>query len=214
VDGEGPLGAGIAYATTDTNGRARVSGFVADGAPFTAVGWLSKDGTFPLYQALYGNKGSLFCPLRFTNNPAAELAVSGTATWTRLPKPSDKAYPQGFRQTLDARGSRYSPSAMTGALAAAGPLEAAVFGLPTPATTNLVRWNGTVRLTNSPAISLSLAPGTGLWSGQYRDPATGRTLPFRATLRLPPSGLTGEGYILQSNLSGRVLLTPVPPAAQ
>ncbi|MFM1767882.1 MAG: Glucodextranase, domain [Verrucomicrobiota bacterium] len=210
VAGAGPLGAGVASAKTDTNGRARVTGFLADGAPFTAVGWLSKDGVFPVYQALYGNKGSLHVPLQFTNHPAAELMVSGTATWTRLPRPSDKAYRDGFRQELQARGSLYSAPALTGALAGAGSLQAALYGLPTPAATNLVGWDGTSRLTNGVGWALSLSPGTGLWTGQYRDPGTGRTLPFRAALRLPPGGLTGEGYLIQSNLSGRVTLSPVP----
>jgi hypothetical protein len=55
-------------------------------------------------------------------------------------------------------------------------------------------------------MSLTLAPATGLWTGVYPEPASGRRLPFRTTLQPAPGGYLGAGFLIQSNVSGVVNL--------
>ncbi|MEY2407340.1 MAG: Divergent InlB B-repeat domain [Verrucomicrobiota bacterium] len=204
----GPAGAGVASVIADTNGNARLLGFLADGTPFSAVGSISMDGHFPLYQASYGGKGSISTWLLFTNGPVPSF--SGTANWIKTARPADRMYPRGFTNVSSVNGSLYTVQQTTNALSSAGSATVEILGLPTPDTTNVVIWNRATRMTNAAGMTLTLAPATGLWSGVYPEPATHRKLPFKTTLQPGPGGQMGAGFIIQSNRSGLVnfILTP------
>ncbi len=198
----GPAGAGLAAVTANTNGSARFAGFLADGTPFASSGAISKEGFYPLYQPLYGGKGCIFSGLWLTNDPA--LPLLGLADWIKPTRPTDRIYPGGFTNRLEARGTSYTLSEVTNALASAVSATVQISGLPTPDTTSVMVWNRAARLTNSAGMSLALAPATGLWSGVYPEPVSGRRLPFKTTLQPALGGLLGAGFLIQSNISGAV----------
>lgn len=206
----GPAGAGVASVTTDTNGNARFSGYLADGSAWAASGPISKDGFFPLYQVLYGGKGSVFSPLQFTNDP--ELMCSGDVSWIKPTRPADRLYAGGFTNVLNASGAIYTRDALTNALAATPTAGVQIVGLPTPGTSSAVLWNRATRMTNNLGMSLTLSSATGLWIGIYPEPQSGRRLPFKTTLQPGPGMFFGAGYVVQSNISGLVnfTLAPVP----
>lgn len=202
-----PWGAGIGTVTVDTNGNARFAVTLGDGTKFAAAGAISKDGSFPLYQALYAGRGSIFSALWFFNDGAARIV--GVADWKKPARPLDARFRSGFTNSLAAQGSLYSFTEVTNALAAG--VASVSFGfLPTPDTTNAVVWNRATRLTNSTGLSLTLNPASGLWTGVYPEPTSRQRLPFQTTLRPAAVGYLGKGFLLQSNISGLVTFTVAP----
>jgi hypothetical protein len=202
-----PAGAGVGSVTADTNGNARFTIALADGTKLVAAGAISKDGSFPLYQALYGGGGSIFSSLSFTNDGASRIA--GVAAWNKPARPLDARYRGGFTKAIEARGSIYSRTEVTNALAA-GAASVRFNFLPTPETTNVVTWNHVARLTNSAGLSLTLSPASGLWSGVYFEPTSRQRLPFQTTLQPAVGGFLGNGFLIQSNVSGLVTFTVAP----
>jgi hypothetical protein len=203
----GPAGASLAAISADTNGNLKLSGFLADGTKLTANGAVSKDGLFPLQQPLYSGKGSVFSWLMFTNAPYADLVP--IVNWTKPTRPADKRNPGGFTNLLTGLGTRYSLSELTNDLAAMPTSALAVGALPTPDTTNALAWNPTQRrMTNSAGITVTLNPATGLWDGIYPESMSRQRLPFKTTLHKFADQYVGFGYIIQSNITGKVVLGP------
>ncbi len=202
-----PSGTGLASVTADTNGNARFAVTLADGTKFLAAGAISKEGGFPLYQALYGGRGFIFSPLSFTNDGAPRIL--GTANWSKPARPLDRRYRSGFVNALAAQGSLFARTEITNVLAA-GVASVSFSALPTPDTTNLVMWNRSTRLTNSSGLSLTLNPANGLWTGVYLEPASRQRLTLQTTLQPTVSAFLGKGFLIQSNVSGLVTFTVAP----
>jgi hypothetical protein len=204
-----PSGAGLGTVTADTNGNARFIVTLADGTKFVSAGAISRDGVFPLYQALYGGKGSVFSPLSFTNEGFS--VIVGTANWSKPARPLDRLYPSGFVNSIGVFGLEYSRTVTTNALAA-GVASVSFSALPTPDATHLLTWNRSTRLTNSAGVALTLNPVSGLWTGVYPETTSRQRLTFQTTLQPTVGAFLGRGFLIQSNISGLVTftVTPVP----
>ena len=84
--------AGLFKLTVSTNGTARASGTLGDGARFRARGGVSSDGEIALFNALYSGRGALLGWLKLTTNGTA----NGTAQWFRPADSRSRTYPLGF----------------------------------------------------------------------------------------------------------------------
>lgn len=227
-----PQGNGCAGFTVAANGA--ITGFsatLADSTAFTLVGNVGPAGEIMLWQSLYAGKGSLQGALDITPGVApgfTDSTLAGTGiNWTR-PSGTGRIYAAGFTDTLlNAVGGRYNaPSAAQIVMGCDDKdknarLEFAEGGVPTgaigfpplspnvelrikPGGTNLVQTVPNVR-----ATSVTITPGTGLFTGSYtlNDPnvATGKIEPRKASFtgRIVPTGggLTGFGWFLLPEFS-------------
>jgi hypothetical protein len=227
-----PQGNGCAGFTVAANGA--ITGFsatLADSTAFTLVGNVGPAGEIMLWQSLYAGKGSLQGALDITSGVApgfTDSTLAGTGIhWTR-PSGTGRIYAAGFTDTLlNAVGGRYNAPSATQIVMGCDDkdknarLEFAEGGVPTgaigfpplspnvelrikPGGTNLVQTVPNVR-----ATSVTITPGTGLFTGSYtlNDPnvATGKIEPRKASFtgRIVPtgSGLTGFGWFLLPEFS-------------
>ena len=196
----GPAGHGVASLVVSPTGVLTLSGTLADGVNVAHSGPVSREGLWPFYLPLYRGKGSVLGWLMFTNDATDSLRAR--VHWIKPAVPADKLYPGGFTNSSLAYGSTYSAPLMTNYLAAHPDSCLTVSGLAPGIQTNCVvlgpgyAWNG-------PGVkSLKLDLSTGLWSGTYTNPATGRPLPAKFTVLLQ-SG-SGFGYVLSTNVSAAV----------
>jgi hypothetical protein len=74
-----PAGAGYATLTADRAGRVNLVGSLADGTKISQSAYVSRDGEWPLYIALYGNGGSVLSWLSFLR------MCTGTSTGSNRP---------------------------------------------------------------------------------------------------------------------------------
>jgi hypothetical protein len=184
-----PGGDGFATITIDANGAARIAGELADGTPFNLESGVSKEGLLPVYEPLYGGKGVIMGWLEFNQTETSDLF--GRLTWTKPPTPQDKYYPDGFSTTVKAFGSQYSP----GTTAKATEEE----------MSGLVRGGNLEEATLSAnSLKMSLSTPTGLINGNFVNPQTGKSTPFKGAF-LPKQNWR-SGYFLGTSESGSVYL--------
>src|SRR5204863_8258576 len=94
----------------DTKGGATFKGVLADSTPLTLKTTLSKNGTMPLYLALYKGLGALISWTAFdTNQPTTDF--SGLINWFKQTQVTAKFYGRGFTNEMSVQGSRYAPPA-------------------------------------------------------------------------------------------------------
>jgi hypothetical protein len=129
----------------------------------------------------------------------------GNVTWFRT-NADGKLYQSGFTNSLTALGSTFSPAANTGLLDTPG-LEAILDGGNlSGALTNTVTASANGDFTSTgggiPALSLRLAPSTGVIRGSFSDPAA----PIRGIIFQDQTNTAG--FFLSGTNSGLFLLTP------
>ena len=198
-----PAGDGYAILTVSASGQVHLVGSLADGTKFTSTSLLLAENNWPICLFPYGRGGLLLgwqaLPDVFEEGPG------GTLTWIKPASPTAKLYPAGFTNDLVTVSSSYAapakgehPLGITNAdLKLIGPLLQ-------PITNHITLGPGNkVSSTDGVTLTFSLASGT------FR----GSTLDFNH-FRIPFSGVLltnldiGDGYFLDSNQSGQVLLLP------
>ena len=198
-----PQGCGYGTLTVTTIGGGKLSGVLGDGTKVKGNMPVSKYGTWPLYNVLYKKQGSCIGWVTFNTNSTLEATVN----WF---KPSILV----SNCSLSLLGSTYVVPAkgepmlaLTNALVTLGygDLTGVLSNLVTVASNNTV----TVMSGDITNLTLKLTPKTGLFSGGFRHPATGKTTKFQgAVLQLQDFG---AGYFLGTNESGYVIFEePMP----
>lgn len=199
-----PQGQGYATVTVALKGATTVSGRAADGALISSTGCLGPNGEVLVFQAPYGNKGSLLGALSVGSTAAQE--VTGTVRWFKKSlgaTSTERNYKDGFGPLdLAAAGRAYAappvgqlivsiPSGTNNAKVTLSPLR--LDGLGT-ALEGAVTASFTIKDNHSttlPAatpqitlLSLVITPGTGTFTGKARvvDTAVG----------MPPADVTRE----------------------
>lgn len=200
----GPAGHGVATPVVSATGTMTVSGTLPDGTPLAQAGLVSRDGHWPLYAPLYGSRGFVSGWLDFTGDPAVDFA--GQWRWLKPSRPLDKLHPDGFTNALSTFGSRYSSAVMTNFLATNAAFCLAVSGLAAEARTNCLASVTRTTFAGPDVRTLKVDLPTGLWTGSYTNPVTGRILPIKSTF-LVPSG-AGGGFVLETNVSAAVEWVP------
>ena len=194
-----PGGDGFALIKINPSGVTALAGALADGTPFTQSAPLWRDGRLPLYVPLYGGRGSIHCPLRFTDTETND--VLGLLTWTRPALPLARFYPAGFTNHLALSGSAYTATnrvlSFTNGFVAFrdGNLGAAFTNNVTLSTSNRV-----VNASTNP-LALTITSGSGMFTGTVKPPGSTKVLTFKGALN-QKLGL-GTGFFLGTNQGGR-----------
>ena len=147
--------------------------------------------------------------MQFVGNPSG--GCGGQAQWIRPAKSNAIWYRSGFTNLSDFIGQAYvAPAAGNRVL----PMEAGrarfVGGPLASAFTNLFNLSARGIATNlsANAMSLTIQPGTGLFSGHVHPPDGSRSLSFAGAVLQSWNG--GGGYISGATNSGRVRIETVP----
>ena len=204
-----PQGDGVASLALAANGVATLKGYLADGTAFTAAGRLATDNSsVAFYAPLYKKLGSLAGNLAF-DLLATDTDVSGAnLLWIRPNQPRARYYKSGWPNglTVDAVGTRYNGVASVNFGLAADDLSLgnATLGFddggltnPIPKAVNINATNGVVKLIPATATDykLTLAAGTGLFSGFFTYPDTSKPA-FKGVILNKGLNKGGFGYFL------------------
>ena len=203
-----PRGDGYGTVRVDAGGRVNFAGTLADGTKSSQSAPLSKNGLWPLYVPLYSGQGSLISWLAFTNQANDDL--NGVLSWIKPANVKARYFPEGFSHEYQAIGSLYTPpltitnnllsftngaATVTGGNIAHDFANSLTFGLRSKVT-NL----------SSNLLVMSFSTSSGTFRGTVKDPTTGTFLPFGGALLQKLDA--GYGFLLGTNLSSRVILTP------
>jgi hypothetical protein len=190
-----PYGDSPAFVRVNSSGAIQMVGTLADGTSISQSTTVLAGGYWPLYVAPYAGRGILIGWLNFVDYGGSSVVV-----WEKTPSAQGNSYyADGFTSPRAAALTPYTPP---------------------PRGQNAVNWtNGmvvldnsgdlTVKMTNQVAIvnnqvqtlsgtisnlTLSIAPGSGLFLGSFVHPQTGRRIAFRGAMVQNPS----ESYFMDS----------------
>lgn len=211
---EYPQGDGFASVTVSPNGSVSVSGFLADGAAYSASGKLhvatATTQAVSLHKNLYRARGSFALELVFDLNTATNGdsdMLGADALWVRPAQPRARYYKAGWPAgaLVDAIGAKYTvPSAgsVLPGLSSGSPNAELQFQdgeLPSLATRNLdiTATNGFINKSSDAALKLSIAKGTGLFKGIFTH--SDATKPaFQGIILQEGANAKGFGYFLST----------------
>lgn len=200
----------VATASVTTAGVAALTGRTFDGAAFTTTGYVDGNGELQAMTSLYGGLGyaDFTGVLPLENGSAGNVYCNffrptraGDATKIGIVRLQDKSC-YTLRYTPPAAGQRALDSWSTGngkATFSGGPLMNAI--------TNALKIStaSAITPTVSPAkIKITLASGTGFFSGSFVLPTNGKVTPFYGVLHDIPGAGHASGLFFDGLKIGRV----------
>lgn len=183
---------------------------------------LGKDGTFPLFGALYVSgtvtRGAISGLVRFDDTqPSTDLSGTDLRWFRPVAVAGSTLYPSGWPSgaLVDLQGAKYAvvkgvsvlpnlPATASTAIANAditfssGPLTTAIVKPFNLSTANLVK-----TATGAPSVTLTLTPATGAFTGKI-TPVGGRAMDYRGVILQKGAGAGGRGFFLGSTTVGAV----------
>ena len=203
---EEPGGDGYGTATLSPVGLVAFNGMLADGTKAAHKVAVGRSGQWPFYVGLYSGKGAVMGWLRFEGTSPSNR-LSGNVSWIKPALSSAKIYPSGFAVNSATIGSRFTPPT-----AGSRTLDLTNATLTLSGGNLAARISSEIELTadnkilnrSTNKLTLTIAPASGLISGSFTDPATGKSVPFKGAVL--ENERRGSGYFLGTNSSGRVRL--------
>jgi len=208
-----PTGNGPGTITIDSSGDVGISGSLADNSPFSFSTMLCDDGTFPVFDPLYGGKGMIQGWLGLTNSPDTDLG--GDVIWTKPNFAGRTFFPAGFTNDVPVAGSRYVLTKPPITPVLNWPKGGVVIfqggNLSSPFTNAILLnvKNEVINLNPENKLKIKIQPKTGRFTGSVKDPSTGDKISFSGVLLQNQEG--GLGYFPDAPLSGQVLMEPAGP---
>ena len=208
-----PQGDGTGFARVNKNGSVLFTGVLADGAPFSATGVLSKNYTCPIFTDLYSGGGLLAGNLTFKVQADSDFA-SADFLWIRPLRTRAAYYPAGWLAgvKLDVIGASY----------AIPPARPAVSVFPGLGAVSAVNGNAKIEfsdgkltallskninispnniITVAPAtdgsVAVAIRPISGLTLGSFRH-SDGTRPAFRAVILQKGANRGAFGYFLSN----------------
>lgn len=217
-----PGGDSVAALKISVKGLCSGTLLLADGSKVTLAGHVSRNGEWSLHRGLYGNPARGFIAGKVTFRDVADISdADGQWRWEKQngAAPKSALYPTGFALTRPVIGCRYQAPARNQSawpqlgedwynawLRFKGPAFAVTSGSIT--LDRLVTW--TVKnqvIHHGPdALTVKVAPATGLITGSLQEAATKHRQSFTGIL-LQKQSLT-TGFYLTPNRSGRLVIQP------
>lgn len=203
-----PGGIGFATVQVLSSGLVKVSGTLGDGEVFAQSTYLSKDGMWPFYVALYGRKGLVLGWPQFDRTDTA-VNPHGNLIWIKPAVPAGRLYPGGFSNSVGLAGSPYHPplgltnrvlnfSKGTIAFSGAG----LVTGLAKDVTVQPD--NNVVPLpVGLDQLNFKIRKDIGTFSGTVKLPGFARAIQLKGALLQNKNA--GYGLFLGTNQSGQVI---------
>jgi uncharacterized repeat protein (TIGR03803 family) len=203
-----PQGYGYATLTVSKKGSGHLQGVLADGTKIKSIVPVSAIGTWPLYNALYKNRGSCFESISLSTN----TAIDATADWFKPVVATDRFYPAGFTTSLASTGSLYvSPTAGGPSIATNAQVTLGGGNLASNIVKDIVidaAGNVTVTPTGDDNLTLLITPKTGQFIGSFFNASTHKTVGLNGLLLQINN--SGAGFFLGTNQSGFVVIEPTP----
>jgi uncharacterized repeat protein (TIGR02543 family) len=218
---EFPQGDGYGRMSVSASGVVRLTGRLADGTAISAANTLSKAFTWPFYSNLSAGKGSIGGTVTFRDQTGSDLDGLNL-NWFKPASLTRKAYPTGWESGIktDLVGSRYvrplagpSISVFPGLGSADISLGNALLTLSDGALTASpltepvnISPSGKVSLVsnNLAKMTVTISPSTGIWSGRFIHPDSGRVTTFHGAISQKQQ--LGLGFFLTLEESGAVSL--------
>lgn len=196
------LGDGSGALTVDERGRVRFTGTLPDGTGVKFESTLSSQGVWPVFAALANGRGSLAGWVRFKEQ--AEGDLFGQFAWKRNSEDGNSDIPVtvlGFRYEPPTKG-RLALSREEGMTAVKG-------GDMIEPWVERVQLDAKQKITpvkrSGSELSLTIAPGSGLFTGSFLHPVTGRLVDVQGAV-LQRQNL-GTGCFLGPTNAGRLSFT-------
>jgi hypothetical protein len=220
---EFPQGDGYGTLSVATSGVATLVGRLADGQLVSYANALSKLKEWPFYVPLYAATGSISGPVSFRDWPDVSDCDGMNLHWFKPPKPLEKRYPDGWAGGIqcDLLGAKYvippasaHRSVFPGLTPTGGSGNADLAltegGLLAPGIAKVldVKANNSVvvLLREKDALSLVIAGGSGLFSGSFFHPATGKRVGMNGVV-FQKQGVA-SGFFLTPTESGSAVILP------
>lgn len=207
-----PAGVGYGVATVGSRGTVKLLGALPDGRVITQSAYVSGSGVWPLYERLYGNRGSLLGWVNFEDRPTNDF--HGLISWIRPGMKGMRVHSGGFATDATVTGSRYAaPTTVTnmvlnltngiGIVACSG-------GSVTAPFTNEVMLLPRARVSNqsSNRLQMNFNLPWGRFVGTVREPGSGALHHFKGAVLQKANH--GAGYFIDKHTTGRVYLGPAP----
>jgi len=217
-DPNAPQGNGIAVLTINRAGHATITGSMADGKSFMGAAQATGDSASNLvfYIPMYAGLGGVFGKVTIEDTAGADL--DGSFRWIKPQRLADSIAPTGFDTSVPVAGSHYvAPAAHTPVLPVSVQQvdnSQLIFGdgdlaqqIVQPATLNSANQISIVQPA-LPGLKVIIHSGTGLFSGSFIHPMTGRKTPLHGVIFQKQNA--GYGYFLGENAGGYSNLLPVP----
>ncbi len=203
-----PGGHGYGAVTVNANGSVTFAGRLGDTTNASQGTILSKAGLWPFYAPLYGDRGSIFGWLSFTN--ASDRDIAGVLNWTKPAQPGALSYPFGFTLTgsdaVEAVGSHFTPTNGVRLLAITNGMMILDNGnLPESSTNAFVLGANNIAIGPN-SLRLTLTNSTGIFSGSVNNPAAGSVLKVSGAVLQKQNA--GFGQFPGTNQTGSVFLVP------
>jgi O-glycosyl hydrolase len=197
-----PNGDGNAALTVAQSGQIRALGSFADGTRFTTSSWLSNDGLWPVCLFPYAGNG-LFIGWQALSDPATN-DPAGLLTWIKPATANARFYPGGFTNDITTLLSGYSPPAKGQPVLSFTNADLVLLGGPLaqPITNHIALGLGN-KVSSPDHATLAFSLSSGTFRGSALDPDHVR-IPIAGVILTNQS--LGDGYFLDSNLSGQILL--------
>ena len=200
-----PMGTGYGTVRVYANGVARFAGALADGTKISQSALLSPDGQWPLYAPLYSGYGLVMSWMTITNLPQSDL--NGALSWIKPPNVRTRYYPGGFTNEYEAVGSAYVAPLGTNQVLNFGNSYMDFIGgnLATNISTPIVVGPRNYQASGT-NLTMKFSLSSGMFYGKTLDPATRKWSSFGGALLQKVNA--GYGYLLGTNQSSQVILTP------
>jgi hypothetical protein len=201
--GPAPSGYGWGTVTIDADGTVHLAGELADGQVIAQVNNVSVNGTWPLFANLYTgtNSGGVLLGWVTFDSPPATNDFFGSVSWIMNADPLAADYTAGFVNDSTLQGSVYqtpaSGSTVFGPLS--GTLTFSNGGLNTDPSTAFggftfpVQPAPTSTRAGPPAVSITVDPLNGSFTGTFDDDITTTGIPFKGVV-FQKTALTNSAY--------------------
>ncbi len=206
------FGNGFGTLTVNEAGEAKFEGALGDGAKIVQTARVSKKGVWSFYAPVHQDKGCVVGWIRFKEQTFGDLF--GQLTWIHPADPKDEKLANGFTAELSVIGSRFTPAKRgeTGGFPDAGVIALTGEGFRGKTFINefVVGKNGDVRFPKPSPLKcrLTYRPASGLFSGSFTHPFTGKAAAFQGAFLQKQK--TGAGQFQGPNRTGAVTLAPAP----
>ena len=203
-----PGGNGYGTVNVSTNGALTFAGRLGDTTSASQGTFVSQQGWWPLYVSFYGDNGSIFGWLIFTNE--ADRDIDGTINWIKPPQPGAPFYPAGFMLTnkngVEVIGSRFNATKGVRALSLTnGVLILDSGNLPQGFTNSFTLTTNNVAIGTN-MITFTITNSTGLFRGSVTNSNAGRLLKISGAVLQKQN--SGYGQFPGTNQIGSLFIGP------
>jgi hypothetical protein len=203
-----PQGFGYGTLTVVTAGNGRMTGFLGDGTRLSVTAPLSKQGAWPMYEALYRGAGAAIGWATIGTNGQ----VDATVDWFRPVVPTSAFYPAGFNTVVTLAGNKYvRPVNFSPSFSGNAQLTLGGGNLGTDIVKDVyidAKGDVAFAFVNDENVQMKLNPATGQFSGSFTHPTLTETIIFKGLVLQIDK--TGAGYFVGSSETGFAVIQLLP----